>query len=285
MSVAGPSKTCPRCNTVLPAQATFCGTCGWQFAAQTPSVPPGGYAPNPYTPSGPGGYPPPAQPGYPPPGAPGSFPPAQPGGFSNYGAPGAPGMAPYPGAYAPPPKKGGAGKAVILVLVLVVLLGGGAAAWFLYLSPGNPSSPLFDRHGLQSNVPLLNGSTFKLKKTFTDTDPTTNTTVSADAWAWTVGGSNPAAVQQFYKDNLGKNGWTKIKTENGSNGEKEVLACQSGQILIIAASTKLEVTDASGKVTDTIDAPSGGSAYATELSSSPVLVQLLCSNNPTLPNP
>jgi hypothetical protein len=193
-------------------------------------------------------------------------------------------MAPYPGGFAPPPKKGGAGKAIILVLVLVVLVGGGAAAWFLYLSPSSPNSPLFDRHGLQSNVPLLNGTTFKLKKSFSDTDPDTKTTVSADAWAWTVGGSNPTAVQQFYKDNLGKNGWGKIKTENGDNGEKEVLACQGGQILIVVASTKLEITDENGKVTDTIDGPAGGSAYATELSSSPVLVQLLCSDTPTLPN-
>lgn len=304
MSVAGPTKTCPRCNTVLPMQATFCGTCGWQFAASAPSAPPAGnYAPTQYAGSGaPGGYPPPAQPGYPPSGAPGSFPsaaqpgyppPAMPGSFPpagqpGYGAYGAPGQPPYPGAYPPPggvpPKKGGAGRAIILLLVLVVLVGGGAAAWFLFLSPGSPNSPLFDRHGLQSNVPLPGNVAFKLKKTFTSTDSDTHLTISADAWGWTVGGSNAVTVQKFYKDNLGKNGWTKINAFNGDTGQKDVSACQGKQVLIIGASdSKLEATDDNGKVTDTITAPSGGSALITEVSSSETLVALLCSGS-GLPN-
>lgn len=282
MSFGGPSKTCPRCNTVLPAQATFCGTCGLQFPASTPSAPPAGnYGSAPY--GAPGSFPPPAQPGYPPAGQP-SYPPpgsapAYPGG---YPPPGQPMYGGYPAApVAAPPKKGGAGKAIILLLVLVVLVGGGAAAWFLYLSPGHAGSPFFDRHGLQSNVPLPSNVTFQLKKTFTSTDPDTKVTVSADAWGWGVGGSNAATVQKFYQDNLSKNGWTKINAFNGDQGQKDVTACQSNQVLIIGTSdSKLEATDDNGKVTDTITAPSGGSALITELSSTPLLVQLFCSGKP-----
>ncbi len=282
MSFGGPSKTCPRCNSVLPAQATFCGTCGLQFPASTPGAPPAGnYGSAPY--GAPGSFPPPAQPGYPPAGQPGYPPPgsapAYPGG---YPPPGQPMYGGYPAApVAAPPKKGGAGKAIILVLVLVVLVGGGAAAWFLYLSPGHAGSPFFDRHGLQSNVPLPNNVTFQLKKTFTSTDPQTKVSVSADAWGWGVGGSSAATVQQFYKDNLPKNGWTKINAFNSDQGQKDVSACQGNQVLIIGASdSKLEATDDNGKVTDTITAPSGGSALITELSSTPLLVQLFCSGNP-----
>jgi hypothetical protein len=303
MSFAGPSKTCPRCNTVLPAQAPFCGTCGLQFPASAPpSAPAGGYGPTQYAgQGGPGGYPPPAQPGgyppqgqpgYPPQGQPGYPPQGQPGyppqGQPAYGAFGAPGQPPYPAGYAPgaPPKKGGAGRAIILVLVLVVLVGGGAAAWFLYLSPGHAGSPLFDRHGLQSNVPLPSNVTFVLTKSDTSTDPDTNTTVSGQAWGWTVSGSNPASVKQFYIDNLAKNGWKNVQTINDTDTEKDISACQGGQVLFVGAnSKKFDVTDKDGKVTDTITAPSGGSALVTELSSSPALVEILCSGTPLLPTP
>jgi hypothetical protein len=278
MSFAGPSKSCPRCNAVLPAQATFCGTCGLQFPAAPPappqSAPSGGsYGPTQYAgPGAPGGW---AQsqpqPGYAPQGQP-----PYGAAFAPQGQPGFAGYAAAP--VAAPPRKGGAGKAIILILVLVVLVGGGAAAWFLLLHPG-PGSPFFDRHGLQSNVPLPNGTAFSgLKKTFSSTDPDTHITISADAWGWTVSGSDAVAVQKFYKDNLGSKGWTKINAFNGDQGQKDVSACQGGQVLIIgASSTKLEVTDDNGKVTDTITAPSGGSALITELSSSPAVVQLLCS--------
>jgi hypothetical protein len=213
-----------------------------------------------------------AQPNYPPPGSA----PAYPGGYPPPGQPAYGGYAAAP--VAAPPKKGGAGKAIILVLVLVILVGGGAAAWFLYLSPGHAGSPFFDRHGLQSNVPLPSNVTFQLKKTFTSTDPQTKLTISADAWGWGVGGSNAVTVQQFYKDNLSKNGWSKINAFNGDQGQKDVSACQGNQVLIIGASdSKLEATDNNGKVTDTITAPGGGSALITELSSSQVVVQLFCS--------
>ncbi len=301
MSFGGPSKTCPRCNTVLPAQATFCGTCGYQFSAPAAQGAPS-YAPPPYTPQGAPGYTPPgSSPGYTPQGAPG-FAPQNPPGFAPQGAPGfpppaqpgyagypAPGQPAYPGGYAPvaapPQKRGGAGRAIILLLVLIVLVGGGAAAWFLYLSPGHAGSPLFDRHGLPGNVPLPDGVSYaNLDKTYTSTQD--NVTISAQAWGWTVSGSNATSVQSFYETNLPKNGWTKVKTFNGDNGEKDVYACQSNQVLITGASdSKLQATDSNGNVTDTITAPPGGSALVTELSSSAELVQLLCSNNPILPTP
>jgi hypothetical protein len=166
-----------------------------------------------------------------------------------------------------------------------VLIGGGSAAWFLYLNPSHPGSPLFDRHGLPSNVPLPNGTTFAgLQKTYTSSQD--NVTISANAWGWTVSGSNATAVQKFYQDNLGSNGWTKIHPLNSDNGEKDVYACQTNQVVIIGASdSKLQAKDENGKVTDTITAPSGGSALVTELSSSPALVQLFCSNSPLFPTP
>jgi hypothetical protein len=188
-----------------------------------------------------------------------------------------------------PPKKGGAGKIIVLLVVLVVLIGGGGAAWFFLLGPGHSSNgPFFDRHGLQSNVPLPNNTSWSgLKKTYTSTDADTKITITADAWGWAVSGSDPTTIQQFYKDNLPKNGWTHIQTFNGdTSGDKDVSACQGGQVLLIgASSTKLEATDDNGKVIDTITAPSGGSALLTELSSSPAVVQILCSEIPVVPTP
>src|SRR5262245_12072906 len=94
MSVASPTKECPRCNTMLPAHALFCGTCGWQFVAAAPSVPPAGN----YDFTQMGGQ-----------NAPGSFPPAAQPGYGAYGAPPQPAN---PGVYAPSvaalPKRGGA---------------------------------------------------------------------------------------------------------------------------------------------------------------------------------
>lgn len=164
------------------------------------------------------------------------------------------------------------------MLVLIVVIGGLAAAWLLYLSPSHPGSPFFDRHGLQSNVPLPSNSAFMVKKSISQTDPTTNTTLSADAWGWTVSGSDPAAVQQFYHDNLPKNGWSHLRSFSGQNGEQDLTACQGNQVLIVGTGKKIEVTDDQGKVTKTIIAPSGGAALATEVSSAQELVHLFCSN-------
>jgi hypothetical protein len=297
MAFAGPSKTCPRCNSVVPASATFCGTCGLQFpASPAPEAPPpGSFAPTQVgAPPAPAGWPQ-SQPGYPPPGSqpgypgqPGSYPPPAQPGFGAYGAPGQPA---YPGVFPPPvatpPKRGRAGLVIVLVVVLVVLVGGGAAAFVLLHGASNTNNPLFDRHGLQSNVPLPNNTTYVLKKSYNTTDTQTNATITADAWGWTVGGTNPTAIEQFYTLNLPKNGWKQLQLiPSGNPTEHDLSACQGGQVLIIgASSTKFELTDSNGKVTDTVTAPSGGSALITELSSSPTIVALLCSGTPLFPTP
>jgi hypothetical protein len=188
----------------------------------------------------------------------------------------------------PPRRKGGAGRVIVLLLVVVILVGGAGAAWYFFLGPGHSSSssPFFDRHGLQSNVPLPNNVSFQLKKTISQTDAQTHVTITFDIWGWGVSGDNAVTVQQFYKDNLPKNGWTRVNLTNGDKGEKDVTACQGGQVLFVGASDKdITGTDETTKQTITITAPSGGSALGVELSSSPVLVQLLCSNSPILPTP
>ena len=117
-----------------------------------------------------------------------------------------------------------------------------------------------------------------VKKSISQIDPTTNTTLNADAWAWTVSGSDPAAVQQFYHENLPKNGWGNLRSFSGQNGEQDLTACQGNQVLIVGTGKRIEVTDEQGKVTKTIIAPSGGTALATEVSSATELVHLFCSN-------
>ncbi len=178
----------------------------------------------------------------------------------------------------PPARKSRAAKWIGGLLTLVIIIGALAAAWVLYLSPNHTNSPFFDRHGLQSNVPLPGQSTFMVQKSLSRTDPTTNTLVSADSWAWTVNGSNPASVQQFYQQNLPKNGWGKFRTFTGQNGESDLTACQGNQVLIVGVGKRIVVTNENGRVTNTIVAPNGGSALATELSSSKELTQLFCSN-------
>lgn len=279
MSAGGPTKYCPRCNAVLPMQSPFCGNCGYQFNLSPGSAPQGAnygasYGPPQYVgQNAPGGWPQ-NQPAYPPQGQPGYPPPGQPG-FGYAAAPVA----------AQPKKKGGcAGKLVALVLVLVVV-GGGAAAWFLYLNPGRCSGPLFDRHGLQSNVPLPSGCAFDAHPA-TQTDSESGASFSGDSWTWTVNGSDPATVQQFYQDNLkGSNGWTKITPSTDKDtGEKDLTACQGNQLLVIGAGTKLEITDSSGKTTRTLNAPAGGSALGVALltatnSKATLELQLLCSGS------
>ena len=278
MSAGGPSKYCPRCNTVLPVQSPFCGNCGYQFNLNPGSAPQGAnygasYGPPQYVgQNAPGGWPQ-SQPAYPPQGQPGYPPPGQPG-FGYAAAP-----------VATQQKKGGcAGKLVALVLVLVVV-GGGAAAWFLYLNPSRCSGPLFDRHGLQSNVPLPSGCAFDSHPA-TQTDSESGASFSGDSWTWTVNGSDPTTVQQFYQDNLkGNNGWTKITPSTDKDtGEKDITACQGNQLLIVGAGAKLEITDSSGKTTRTLNAPPGGSALGVALltatnNKATLELQLLCSGS------
>jgi hypothetical protein len=293
MAISGDSKICPRCNSVLPATASFCGDCGYHFAAQPGPAPQA--APSPQDDA-------PTQHIRPDAtsvrntaasqysernaaeGAPqGDAFTDQKAGDEVSGQPGYQPAPPPPPEFAgyvaqPPARKGGAAKWIGGLLALLLVIGVLAAAWVLYLNPSHTNSPFFDRHGLQSNVPLPSQSTFMVQKSLSRTDPTTNTMVSADSWTWTVPGSNPAAVQQFYQQNLPKEGWGKFRTFTGQNGESDMTACQGDQVLIVGVGKRIVVTNENGKVTNTITAPNGGSALATELSSSKELTQLFCSN-------
>jgi hypothetical protein len=159
----------------------------------------------------------------------------------------------------------------------VVVIFGCAAAWFLYLSPSHTNSPFFDRHGLQTNVPLPSNTTFVLKRSMARTDPTTNTTVATDAWTWTTAASTPASLQKFYQEQLPQNGWGHLHTFTASATEQDLTACQGNQALIVQTGSRLQLTDDNGHVTRIVNAPSGGAALRMELSSSKQLVHLFCS--------
>ncbi len=252
MSVGSPSKSCPRCNAVLPFQAPFCGNCGYQFAAAQGAPVGSTFGAAPYGQSAPGGWPQ-GQPGYPPQGQPGYYPPQGQPGFG------------FPAAPAPvPPKKGGAGKVIVLILILVVLVGGGAGAWFFYLNPSRCSGPLFNRHGLQSNIPLPAGCNFNSTRTETNTENGITATVSQ--WVWTVDSpNNPTTLSQFYKDKLPGGGWTHVKDNTDQQGNKGVIGCQEDQILLVGVGQKDVLKDDNGKVIATVTAPSGGSVLEIDL--------------------
>jgi hypothetical protein len=292
MASSGDSKICPRCNSVLPSTASFCGDCGYHFAAPSASAPQASsasldeaptqhirldaapnHAASQYSNLNADASAP-QQPG---------LPVDHPAGDAAQGQSDYPPPVPPPPEYAgyreqPPAHKSSALKWIGGLLALVIIIGALAAAWVLYLSPSHTNSPFFDRHGLQSNVPLPGQSTFMAQKSMSRTDPTTNTLVSADSWAWVVSGSNPTTVQQFYQQSLPQNGWGKFRTFTGQNGENDLTACQGNQVLIVGVGKRIAVTDENGKVINTIIAPRGGSALATELSSSKELTQLFCSN-------
>lgn len=285
MAASSDMKICPHCNAVLPATAAFCGDCGARLAGPPepgPQASPtslddaptrqmqrdphstrdGSIAPD----TMPGGIPPAARPE--PPTQPDDPPPPPPA---------APASITYP---VPPaaarPKRGGAMK-WLAALVGVVVIIGCVAAWVLYLSPSHTNSPFFDRHGLQSNVPLPSNTTFVLKRSMARTDPTTNTTVAADAWTWTTQSGTPASLHRFYQEQLPKNGWSHLHSFTTGSGEQDITACQGNQALIVQTGTRLQITDDNGRVTRIVTAPSGGAALATELSSSRQLVHLFCS--------
>jgi hypothetical protein len=251
MSVSRSTKLCPRCQTLLPARTTFCGSCGLPISAlDDDATSRERHGSQTWWPSK-----------------------SQRGDTSS-----GPGSAAT--AVAARPKKGRAGKIIALALVLLVL-GGGGAAWFLYLSPSHVDSPLFDRHGLPGNVPLPDGTSFAgLRQTAGASDPQTRAPISADFWGWTVSGSDAAAVQTFYHDNLPEHGWTNVKFSNDSEqGKMGITACQSGQVLsIVASGKKLEVTDVIGYVTNTITPPGGGSALLIEMINSPRAAQVFCAD-------
>lgn len=288
MAASGDFKICPRCNSVLPATAAFCGDCSYRLADPPESGPQAAPASLDDAPtrqirrnlastpddasnqaSMPGGAPPTPQPEPEPLAQPDDLPPPSP--------PAAPGTTGYP---VPPtaalPRRGGATKWIAAALGVVVIMGC-VAAWFLYLSPSHTNSPFFDRHGLQSNVPLPSNTTFVLKRSIAKTDPTTNTTVATDAWTWTTAASTPASLRKFYQDQLPKNGWGHLHSFTVSGSERDITACQGNQALIVQTGSRLQITDDNGHVTRTVTAPSGGAALAMQLSSSKQLVHLFCS--------
>jgi hypothetical protein len=176
-------------------------------------------------------------------------------------------------------KRGGATKWLVALLALVVVVGGVAAAWFFYLSPSRCSGPLFDRHGLQSNVPLPANCAYKDQRTFSSA-PNASPQVTADEWFWTVDKSDPTAVQQFYESNLANNGWSeKHPSGLGSSTPdvKDIYACQGNQLLFLETAPSIPVTDNQGNTVFTLQAPAGGAALAIALTTSQSLRQIVCS--------
>ena len=240
MTSSGPTKNCPRCNAVLPAQATFCGACGWQFSAPaSPAGAPAGGQPTIQAPVQPQQ---PAMPGYP--------------------LPGQPDAASYaPVAVAPAPRRGISIQLLAIILIAAVLTIG--IPGYLIFDGHGGSGLLVDRHGLPSNVPLPSGATFKLFH-----DLSNSSGVEKD-WYWTVASPNdPASVQTYYQTNLASNGWTHLRLR-GSDGDYEVTGCQGHQGIYVAMNGSIEVTDAQGSDPHTIPAPAGGSALEILVGSQP----------------
>lgn len=301
MTYGSPTKNCPRCNTLLPAQAPYCGTCGMQFSAPGAGAPGASSGTNYGAPQyggqgAPGGWPQsqptyqtPSQPTYQPASQPTYQPPSQPWQSAQPGYP--PGYAPQgqpgPDAYAPaavlaPPRKGGSGKLIAIILIAVIVVGGGIGGFLYFRShTTSPSSPLFDRHGLQSNVPLPDNVTFVSMKTITETSGGISLTINE--WIWTVSSSAPSSVQQYYQNQLPSNGWTQVQTSGSTSDTLDVSGCQSNQVLFVGASLHLQDSNAQGTPTGTVDAPQGGTALGIALSSNPEIVQLLCAG--TQPTP
>ncbi len=237
MSVSEPTKPCPRCNTALPAQAAFCGVCGWQFS----------------TTSGPIAEPVPSVSMVAPGGQPPGQAPIQPQQLF------APGSAPITVASTPP--KSLSSKLLAIILIAAVLTV--AVPGFFILNTGHGTNPFMDRHGLPSNVPLPGGATFKLMKDQSDTSG------AAKAWYWTVESPNtPDALRTFYQSNLSSNAWSTILSR-GSDGDYEVTGCNGNQALYVAMNASLSVYAAQGSDPSSITGPSGGSALDILVSSQP----------------
>lgn len=271
MSFGGPTKYCPRCNTLLPAQAPVCGTCGMQFSDWAGSQSASGYGTAQYGGQGaPGGWPQ-SQPTYQPPGYPPYQPPSQPwqSAQPGYDPQSQPGLAGYAPVAAPPgPRKISNGMILIGLAVAAAII---AVVIFVNI---NHSASGLDRHGQQSNVPLPDNSAFVSMKTVSTNSGGISFTY--DEWIWTVSNSEPANVQQFYENQLPGTGWTNVRPMNGGSGTLDVTACQGNQLLIIGVSQHLQDSNAQGTPTPPVDAPQGGSALGVILSSDQQLLQDFC---------
>jgi hypothetical protein len=155
-----------------------------------------------------------------------------------------------------------------LIALIVLLLGTAAGGIFLNVHAiSTASTPIFDRHGLQANVPLPDNTAFAYKHTVTQG------TLTADEWIWKVNKSEPASLQQFYQSHLPQYGWTHVQTIPGDT--LGVIGCQDNQVLVIGISKHLHDSNNSGTSTIT-DAPAGGSALGIALTSNQALIQGFC---------
>jgi hypothetical protein len=280
MSTSGISRQCPRCGTLLFEEMPFCRACGWQFAppaAAPSSLPASEFIPY----DGPGGPEswPIEQPGFPFQNQPGylsptqisylpptqqGWPPAVPGYYLPPGQAGPVGYAPAPGIRRPAWR----GKTLLLIALALIVLAGAAGGIFLTLRGGaSTTTTPFDRHGLQNNVPLPDNIAFQYKHTVTQG------ALTADEWIWKVNKGEPAAIAQFYKDRLPRNGWTHIQTIQGDT--LGVVGCQGSQVLVVGISKHLHDSNGGGTPTTT-DAPAGGSALGIALTANQELRQDFC---------
>jgi hypothetical protein len=161
-------------------------------------------------------------------------------------------------------------KALLWLALALVLLVGASGGVFLALHNVSKPAPVLDRHGLQSNVPLPDNIAFQYKHTVTQG------TLTADEWIWKVNKSEPATIQQFYRDSLPKNGWTHVQPLTG-NETLGVVGCQDNQIVIIGISKHLQDSNSDGTPTTT-DAPTGGSALGIALTDNDALKQNFCTS-------
>ncbi len=280
MSTSGASRQCPRCGALLFEEMPFCRVCGWQFAPAADTTPADLPASEfiPY--DGPGGpeswradqpgptfqsqpvYLPPNQSGYLPPTQMG-WPPAAPGFYPPPGQPGPIGYAPAP-TVRPSARRG---KALLLLALALIVLAGASGGIFLTLHNSAATAVPFDRHGLQSNVPLPDNIAFQYKHTVTQG------TLTADEWIWKVKKGEPASIEQFYTRSLPKNGWKHIQTIQGDT--LGVVGCQGNQVLVVGISKHLHDSNGDGTPTTT-DAPTGGSALGIALTDNQALRQDFC---------
>ncbi|HLW00178.1 MAG TPA: hypothetical protein VKT82_16035 [Ktedonobacterales bacterium] len=281
MSSNGPSRQCPRCGTLLFDEMPFCRACGWQFAPADSVAAPPGMPPSEYIPyDGPDqtedmpvaqpdstlqqpGAPFPNQTPYAPATLSGWLPPTA-GGYAP-GQMGTNGYATAPLTAAPARRFP---RALILIALIVLLLGTAAGGIFLSFHPApTASTPIFDRHGLQANVPLPDHTAFAYKHTVTQG------TLTADEWIWKVTQNEPASLQQFYQKHLPQYGWTHLQMTPGDT--LGVIGCQGEQVLVIGISKHLHDSNDSGPATIT-DAPAGGSALGIALTSNQAIIQGFC---------
>jgi hypothetical protein len=171
---------------------------------------------------------------------------------------------------AAPPRKSNTGLIVTIVIVLLVAAGG-IAGWFLYLNPSLcKGGPFFDRHGLESSVPLPSGCNFVSTKTLT----TNNGQETDNLWLWTVNSPNdPPALNTFYTQSLPGNGWSQ-KVARSQGGESALIYCGNGQAMEVLLLKKAPKADF--QLDADIDAPPGGAVLAIVITSSAQPVQEVC---------